>query len=254
MSEGLEAVATEIVTDTPAQETPASEESGLWSEDSTESEEPESSPEAVETPEWFMKDKYKTVEDQAKAGYELQKKMGKFWGPPQGEYELGEDSGMSNDDPLLKHLTPVLKEMGLSNEAFNGLAKGYQEANMKLVEDMTRAVEKDLKLNNALEIQAVDKWLMDSFDKTERERIRNWVVSVEDFQTLNTLRAMLPAKSTVASSQSSMSTFESSDDVTSAKVEYKQAVAKGERKRDKNFEDKLFTRFNDAARREQRNR
>src|SRR5574343_40025 len=44
--------------------------------DTTETKEPE-------TPDWFMKDKFKTIEDQARSSKNVVGKMGKFWGSPE---------------------------------------------------------------------------------------------------------------------------------------------------------------------------
>jgi len=262
MSEGLSGVGTEVTTDATSNDAPiqeqaaestAAEPEATQQAAETPDVEPQAEPEA-EHPDWFMKDKYKTVEDQAKAGYELQKKMGKNWGAPQDEYKLDEGMSIDLNDPLLKHLAPAIKEMGLSNEGFNNLVKEYESASMKMVEEMTASVQKDLKQNSAMEIQAVDKWLIDNFEKGERDQIRGWISSVEDFKTLNTLRSLMPAKSAVPSQSGQVANFESTDQITDLKVEYKRQVNSGERIKSKTYEDELFQRFNDAARRETRNR
>src|SRR5690554_5099378 len=84
--------------------------------------------ETENAPEWFMKEKYSSIEEQAKSAFELQKKMGKFWGSPKDEYSTEGLEGIAKDDPLLEGLIPTLKEIGLSQEGFKHLITGYQKA------------------------------------------------------------------------------------------------------------------------------
>ena len=68
-------------------------------------------PEEGEKPEW-LKDKYKSVEDQAKAYAELEKKFGGFTGSPEGDYEMKVPEGISGefdmDDPRIASSLAVL--------------------------------------------------------------------------------------------------------------------------------------------------
>jgi len=83
-----------------------------------------------EHPEWFKADKYKSIEDQAKAYTDLEKKFGGFTGAPE-EYEFSLNEGLefevAEDDPLLNDFKGMAKEMGMSNEAFNRVANMYIE-------------------------------------------------------------------------------------------------------------------------------
>jgi len=83
-----------------------------------------------EHPEWFKADKYKSIEDQAKAYTDLEKKFGGFTGAPE-EYEFALSEGLefevAEDDPLLSDFKEMAKEMGMSNEAFNRVANKYVE-------------------------------------------------------------------------------------------------------------------------------
>ena len=60
-----------------------------------------------EQPEWFMKDKYKSIDEQAKAAFELQKKMGKYWGAPNENYSIEGLEGIEESDPLIQNLAPA---------------------------------------------------------------------------------------------------------------------------------------------------
>lgn len=87
-----------------------------------------------ERPPWFNADKYKTVDAQARASIDLEKKLGpaaELIGAPEGDYEVpaltdeqkeklaGE---FDADDPLYKMLATKAKELGLSQKVFNEIA------------------------------------------------------------------------------------------------------------------------------------
>ena len=225
----------------------------LWSEPSKDAN-TEPTSKDVTTPEWFMKDKYKTVDDQAKAHYDLQKLMGKNWGAPKDDYSIEGIEGISKDDPLLSHLKPALKELGLSQDGFATLLKGYQDANIKMAEAMEKQVAETLLKNDAMTVQAVDKWLHESFDEATRKTIQGWIVGVDDFKVLNALRTMLPASTNVPSSTGNAAHFESMQEVENEKVKYRKEVAEGLRVKDTNFENQLQQRWKDAYTRESMNK
>lgn len=81
-------------------------------------------------PDWFKHNKYKTVEDQAKAYTELEKKFGGFTGAPD-EYEIqlaeGVEFEIPEDDPLLNDFKEFAKSVNMSNDAFNQFANLYIE-------------------------------------------------------------------------------------------------------------------------------
>jgi len=84
---------------------------------------------------WFKKDKYKTVEDQAKAYNDLEKKLGEtstLTGAPEEDYVLtmpeGMDAEFMEGNPALDGFKEVAKEMNLSQEAFDKILGKYLEA------------------------------------------------------------------------------------------------------------------------------
>lgn len=88
-----------------------------------------------EAPEWFLKDKYKSVSDQAK-GYsdlrnEFNKKMEQFKGvsgaPEQYEISAPEGFEIAEDDPVLVRAQEWAKDNGLPQDTFNGLIGVYAE-------------------------------------------------------------------------------------------------------------------------------
>lgn len=100
---------------------------------------PADPPAGDDNQEWFLKDKYKTVEDQAKAYPELQKKLGesaKMVGAPEGDYELSMPEGLDGEvdtgNPLLDKFTKTAKDMNLSQEAFNNILHAYIQGEAEL--------------------------------------------------------------------------------------------------------------------------
>jgi len=94
-----------------------------------------------DAPEWFKKDKYKTISAQAEAYPELEKKMGSFTGAPEdGKYEI---EGVNFDDnPLLKTVAEWGGEKGLSNDGLSDLFNKVSElAASQQTEDETAAKE-----------------------------------------------------------------------------------------------------------------
>lgn len=209
----------------------------------------------AESPEWFMKDKYKSIDEQAKSAFELQKKMGKYWGSPQDAYTMSETSGFDSSDPLIAALTPALKEMGISQEGFNHLASQYLEANKTMMKSMEDNLRKTLTENDAHTYHSIDKWMNDNLTKEESTLIKNnWLMSPEDFKLFNQLRLMAAPSTNVPSNNSHPVKFESSQEVENDKIKYRKEVKAGIRVEDKNYLDELGTRYRDAVAREIRSK
>lgn len=208
-----------------------------------------------ETPEWFMKDKFKTIEDQAKSYKELSSKLGKFWGSPQENYKVDGLDGIDANDPLISALTPGLKEMGISQDGFNHLVNQYMSANKAMMNEMESSLKKTLTETDAHTYNSITKWMEDSLTQDEATQIKNnWLMTAEDFKLFNTLRLMLAPSTNVPTANTNGVKYESSSEVTNEKIKYKKEVKSGTRVQDKNFENQLAARFRDAASREQRNK
>ncbi len=104
--------ATETKTETPT-ETP----SWLWAE---------GVPGQGDTPEWMMKDKYKSVQDQAKGYKELlmhyNDKLKGFVGTPEGGYDRGEGN---EENAMMSMLSEVGAKYGMNQEMFGELVEQY---------------------------------------------------------------------------------------------------------------------------------
>lgn len=208
-----------------------------------------------ETPDWFMKDKFKSIEDQAKSYKDLIGKMGKFWGSPEGEYLPDGIDGLEAGDPLVAALTPALKELGISQDGFSHLVNAYMAGNREMLKGFEENLRQTLTTTDAHTYQAVDKWMNDHLSKEEAMQVKNnWLMTPEDFKLFNTLRLMAAPSTNVPNTGNSGGGFESTDSVTNEKIKYKKEVKEGIRVRDKNFENELSSRLRDAAARELRQR
>lgn len=208
-----------------------------------------------ETPDWLMKDKFKTAEDQAKAYKELSSKLGKFWGAPSEGYKVDGIEGIEANDPLIAILTPALKEMGISQDGFQNLVNQYMNANKVMMGEMEAELKKTLTTTDAHTYQAITKWMDDSLTPEEATQIKNnWLMTADDFRLFNNLRLMLAPSTNVPTNNQNAVKYESSTEVTNEKIKYKKELKAGTRVADKNFENQLAARFRDAAAREQRNK
>lgn len=208
-----------------------------------------------ETPEWFMKDKYKSVEEQAKSAFELQKKMGKYWGSPQDDYSVEGVEGVDTADPLVQALSPALKEMGISQEGFKHLVTQYMEANKQMMQTLENDLKTKLTTEDAHTYQAINKWMSDNLTPQEADTIKNnWLMSAEDFKLFNHLRLMAAPTTNVPNVPGNTPRFESSKEVENDKIKYRKEVKAGARVADKNYENSLASRYRDAVAREIRAR
>jgi hypothetical protein len=83
-----------------------------------------------EPPEWFKGDKYKTIEEQAKAYPELAKKLGSFTGAPEA-YELtlpdGVEGAFDPEHPILQRFMERAKDAGMSQDMFTATLHDFIE-------------------------------------------------------------------------------------------------------------------------------
>lgn len=248
-AEVTQEVSQEVVADAVTEQ-PQDEE---VTQEATEEAAPEA-PAEPEHPEWFMKDKYKSIEEQAKSAFELQKKMGKNWGAPTGDYSIDGLEGVAKDDPLVANLMPALKDIGLSQEGFKNLVTQYQEANVNMMKEFEENLKQELTQNDAATYNDVDKWMQSNLTPEERTQVQNnWLMSAADFKLFNHLRLMAAPSTNVPSSSTGEAVrFESSREVENDKIKYRKEVKQKIRVEDKNYEDELARRFRDSRGRELR--
>jgi hypothetical protein len=222
--------------------------------DNPEAETPDA-PKEPDSPDWFMKDKFKSIDEQAKSYKELSTKMGKYWGSPQENYAVEGIEGVDASDPLIAGLTPALKEMGISQDGFNHLVTQYMESNKQMMKVMEENLRKELTETDAHTYQAIDKWMSDNLTPEEAMMVKNnWLMSADDFKLFNHMRLMAAPSTNVPSTGVSPVKFESSKEVENDKIKYRKELKTGARVQDKNLEDTLAARYRDAVAREIRNK
>lgn len=159
-------------------------------------------PGSGERPEW-LKEKYKTAADQAKAYADLEKKLGAFTGAPE-EYSL------ELDDPELKGITfdkqnPVLqeflnsaKEQGVSQEFVNHMLKSY--AKMQMIErpNLDKEMER-LGPNAKQDLQILAQWGSNTFSKDELNTFKDMVKTAEHVKIFDKIRRMMTRAETTPS-------------------------------------------------------
>jgi len=137
-----------LIDENPVEET-TTEEAATETVESTEVE--AAAPEDGEKPEW-LKDKYKSVEDQAKAYAELEKKFGGFTGSPEAGYEIKAPEDLPGEfdmeDPRIEWFQNVAKETNMSQDTFDQMLHGF--ARMEVEANDPEAAK-------SIEIQALGK-------------------------------------------------------------------------------------------------
>lgn len=98
-------------------------------------------------PEWFKATKYKTVEEQAKAYNELEKRLGAFVGAPKdGKYEFKLPEGITGEldesHPLLAGFNKWAVEKQINNEAYNELLGMFAQYEASLAPDMNEVLKR----------------------------------------------------------------------------------------------------------------
>ena len=136
---------------------------------------PEAAEETAEAPqeeaqEWFKSDKYKTVEDQAKAYTELEKKLGSFTGAPD-DYDITYPEGFEGDleaaklDPRVMAIAEAAKAQGMNQEGFTQLMHALMASE---ADQSSVSMENELALlgdNGKDRINAVEKYLGANLDE-----------------------------------------------------------------------------------------
>ena len=140
-------------------------------------------------PEW-MKDKYKTVTDQAKAYSEIEKKLGAFKGAPD-EYDLtlkdAPDIQFSKDDPMLKDFLDNAKKNGVSQEYVSELLGTYAHALTANIPDPKAEMEK-LGASASQEIQILGQWMQSKVTPAEYEIFRRLTTTAESVRFFEKIR------------------------------------------------------------------
>ena len=132
-----------------------------------------------EAPAWWKADKYKTVEEQAKAYPELEKRFGAFVGAPKdGKYEfkvdpaLGLTVELDNDHPVFKSFQDWATKAQLSQEGYNQVLSIFAQYEASQIPDMGE-IKKQVGENADARITAVAQWGKANLDTNTFQEFRS---------------------------------------------------------------------------------
>lgn len=120
-----------------------------------------------DAPEWFKSDKYKSVDEQAKAYNELESKFGSFTGSPENfEVNISEElkeAGVEidSDDPLMESAMKFAKDSNMDQKGFDGMVELYamsQIAEGQAIEANKAEQMKALGNNAQTRVDNLGKW------------------------------------------------------------------------------------------------
>lgn len=136
-------------------------------------------------PEWFRVDKYKSVDEQAKAYNELASRFGGFEAAPTDDYQLPEGiDADSLDAGMIDIVKGLGKEYNMSQTMFNDLIGKVTEYQMNQMETSRQKAMESLGQNAEARIQSVNNWLNVNAPKEIVEIIAPMATSAESIQAL----------------------------------------------------------------------
>ena len=199
-------------------------------------------------PEW-MKEKYKTVADQAKAYVELEKRMGEVKGAPKDGYALDALDGIAADDPLVQHFAETFKEMNVSQEGFQRVVSEFLDMQSSVAQvDAQKEIEK-LGLDGGQQVKQIDTWLNNTFDADTAKTIKSWVATADDIKALQALKAFQPASAIPTGNQHNAGGYE-----TVQELKNEQMNNWDKYKNDENYRNRWRSRLENAMVREKASR
>ena len=151
-----------------------------------------------EQPEWFKSDKYKTIDDQAKAYTDLEKKFGSFTGAPESYEATISDAlteagvSINADDPLMAKAVEYAKASNMSQEGFNGMVQLYAENMVSehlALEEYKATQLESLGNGGAQRIDGINKWVDANMDAESAEGLRGIITTAEGVQAIEQLIA-----------------------------------------------------------------
>lgn len=159
--------------------------------------------EAAERPEW-LKEKYRSVEDQAKAYSELEGKFGGFTGAPDGEYELTLPEGVEGEfdleDPRLSWFQETAKQAGMNQDTFTSMLHGFVQSEVE-ARPNPEVELKALGDNAQARLKAVGDWGRANLSEEVFEKFRGVATTAEGVEALeaiisHTREAKIPREGT----------------------------------------------------------
>jgi len=196
-------------------------------------------------PEW-MKDKYKTMAEQAKAYGELEKKFGEMRGAPKDGYNLDGIEGFDKDDPILSQFSETFKELNLSQEGFERVFQEFNSVQSNMIQADVEAEMKKLGPNAKSEVTQINSWIDNTFDEQTAATVRAWVATADDMRALQALRSFQPRSAIPSQSDAlRVGSFE-----TSKELKAEMSSNWNRYKDDEGYRKSMMSRMTDAVKRE----
>jgi len=140
-----------------------------------------------ETPDWFYKDKYSSISEQAKAVRGLRQKLGDRTGAPDN-YEIQindelKEAGIevNTNDPLFKNFTEWARENQVSEEGVNKIVGMYLNAFKESIPSEEQAheyLQEQIKEIGGLDTyKALLQWSENTLPEKEAEHFKEWAAS-----------------------------------------------------------------------------
>lgn len=198
-----------------------------------------------EKPDW-LKERYNTVADQAKAYIDLEKMVGEFRGAPKDGYQFDHIEGVNTDDPMIKHFSETFKELNLSQAGFDRILTEFNDLQTKATTASMEEEIRSLGPNAKAEINELNQWVNNTFDKETADTVRTWVATAGDFKALQALRSFQPRSAIpTAADAINAASFETSKEVQNEMTQNWKRYNE-----DENYRSSLRRRLNDSVRRE----
>ena len=136
-------------------------------------------------PEWFRVDKYKSVDEQAKAYNELASRFGGFESAPKDDYELPEGiDAESLDEGMIDIVKGLGKEYNMSQKMFNDLVSKVNDYQVAQYENAQKQAMEALGENAEERISNIQNWLNVNAPKEIVEMIIPMATSAESIKAL----------------------------------------------------------------------
>lgn len=130
-----------------------------------------------ETPDWFKADKYKSVDEQAKAYLELEKRFGSFTGAPKdGVYKINPPEGIQvefdTEHELFQGLNKWAKESNLSQAGYDQVIGMLAQYEASMAPDMSE-IKKQVGENADARISSVNQWAKSNLTEDQYKAFRS---------------------------------------------------------------------------------
>lgn len=189
-------------------------------------------------PPW-LKEKYKSVSDQASAYSELEKKLGEFKGAPKDGYKFEEADGLNLEDPMLQKFLPKFKEMNMSQDAVKTLINEWGEYQKSMTHIDVKEEIRKLGIEGEDMIAKTNQWMKNNLDPKVMETVQSWIHTAEDMQALNALRSFQPlSRSPTPNEMQTSFSYETLAEVKNEKIKNWQKYQE-----DTNYREAINTRM-----------